>query len=435
MPPMPSVRAWCTFMTSAARPPVSPSTRVNSHSGRARSNAVIAALRGERDDGVGGVRRRCVDAPDVPGEVEVVIDRPAGRAHPSRRFDNPLTKDRDEPGRPFELRDERVPLGAVLEPGDADDGGPQRGIVLHVPRERIAVSHERAHCISLLTLPSLRFPLRRRLRRRSSPRATDGCRAGSRRRAPARGRRATARMRGRRSPSARSTCCSTRSTPAPVSSATSRSTGRSRSTMIGARPRLSSSTISNFGGTASARPIASICCSPPDNRPAGRSSRRSRAGKYRSARDRSEPCALPSRRFSATVSWKNSDRSSGTCARPDRAILWTGRCATLRPSTRTSPAMMGSSPDTVSSVVVLPAPFGPSSTTTSPPCTASERSRTTANAVVAGREPFDGRGERHVMAVRRRGSCRGTPRSRAGRGRRRPACPPRSGVRTRSTYR
>ena len=38
--------------------------------------------------------------------------------------------------------------------------------------------------------------------------------------------------------------------------------------MIGARPRLGSSHSSSFGRLISARAMASICCSPPDNVPA-----------------------------------------------------------------------------------------------------------------------------------------------------------------------
>ena len=37
--------------------------------------------------------------------------------------------------------------------------------------------------------------------------------------------------------------------------------------MSGARPRLISSTISTFGRVPSARPTASICCSPPGEQP------------------------------------------------------------------------------------------------------------------------------------------------------------------------
>ena len=69
--------------------------------------------------------------------------------------------------------------------------------------------------------------------------------------------------------------------------------------MIGASPRLISSTISSFGFVVSARAIASICCSPPESRPARRSSSRSRAGKYSSARSRSdEPFGRAEARFS-----------------------------------------------------------------------------------------------------------------------------------------
>ena len=47
--------------------------------------------------------------------------------------------------------------------------------------------------------------------------------------------------------------------------------------MTGARPRLSSSSSRSLGWRASARPTASICCSPPDSRP----QRRSRSGSQR----------------------------------------------------------------------------------------------------------------------------------------------------------
>ena len=43
--------------------------------------------------------------------------------------------------------------------------------------------------------------------------------------------------------------------------------GSSRSTITGARPRLISSTSRSRGALTSARPTASICCSPPDSRP------------------------------------------------------------------------------------------------------------------------------------------------------------------------
>lgn len=64
-----------------------------------------------------------------------------------------------------------------------------------------------------------------------------------------------------------------------VSAAIVRSTGSNRSTMMGARPKLISSTINNFGFTASALAIANICYSPPDSSPARRSIKPSSAGK------------------------------------------------------------------------------------------------------------------------------------------------------------
>ena len=65
-----------------------------------------------------------------------------------------------------------------------------------------------------------------------------------------------------------------------MSSATRRITGSSVSTMTGARPMLSSSTSSTFGSCISARPMASICCSPPERLPAATFTRRLRSGKY-----------------------------------------------------------------------------------------------------------------------------------------------------------
>jgi len=60
---MPSVSEWCTFMISAARPPISCSTRVNCHKGRARSKPLIASSRASSTTvasvaGVGALTRR-----------------------------------------------------------------------------------------------------------------------------------------------------------------------------------------------------------------------------------------------------------------------------------------------------------------------------------------------------------------------------------------
>ncbi len=51
------------------------------------------------------------------------------------------------------------------------------------------------------------------------------------------------------------------------------------STNSGARPMEGSSSSSSFGAPISARPIASICCSPPDSDPANCASRSRSRGK------------------------------------------------------------------------------------------------------------------------------------------------------------
>ena len=67
MPPTPSVRAWWSFMTSAARLAGSPSTRVNSHSGRSWSNELRPAARARSSTAAmppprcTRTRRRCSD--------------------------------------------------------------------------------------------------------------------------------------------------------------------------------------------------------------------------------------------------------------------------------------------------------------------------------------------------------------------------------------
>ena len=127
IPPSPSVSEWCSFMTNAARSSSSPSTRVNSQSGRVRSNAVIAAFRamaitvaGVRGAGA-PTRRRC------HGQVEVGVDGPTGRRETRRRLEDPLPELRDEPGRVLELRGEHVPIRRPVEPGDGDHRRSEHG--------------------------------------------------------------------------------------------------------------------------------------------------------------------------------------------------------------------------------------------------------------------------------------------------------------------
>jgi hypothetical protein len=61
--------------------------------------------------------------------------------------------------------------------------------------------------------------------------------------------------------------CSTTSIATP-DSCTCRMISKLRSTRIGASPIEGSSISSSFGWLISARPIATICCSPPDSVPA-----------------------------------------------------------------------------------------------------------------------------------------------------------------------
>ena len=66
------------------------------------------------------------------------------------------------------------------------------------------------------------------------------------------------------------------------------------------------------------------------------------------------------RRFSQTVSSPKRPRPSGTCATPSRATDSGERFAIERPSNTTSPVLR-TVPEIARSVVVLPAPFAPSS--------------------------------------------------------------------------
>jgi hypothetical protein len=100
----------------------------------------------------------------------------------------------------------------------------------------------------------------------------------------------------------------------------SRTMPSSCSTMVGARPRDSSSIMSSFGRAMKAWPRASICCSPPERLPAIWSSARAGSGRARATsrwpprrRSGSLRNSQPaSRRFSATVSVGNTPLPPGT---------------------------------------------------------------------------------------------------------------------------
>jgi hypothetical protein len=177
---------------------------------------------------------------------------------------------------------------------------------------------------------------------------------------------------------ARRACCSTRRTASPPRSAASRMAVSNRPTIRGARPSDSSSTSSALGSAASARASVSICCSPPESKPPRRRSSGSSSGKCRNAP--SMP-PRPSFRLSRVDKSEITDRSSGMYDRPPRAR----RCSGAErgwPRQNTWPAIGESRPTAARRVVVLPAPLGPKSATTSPGQTFSDTSR------MAERSPY-----------------------------------------------
>ena len=124
---------------------------------------------------------------------------------------------------------------------------------------------------------------------------------------------------GRRSPSARSTNCSMSSTVTPSSRACA-SDSNTRSTISGASPSDISSAMSSFGGAASTRARASICCSPPDSVPACWRRRSARTGNISIARSNASlRCAArdrePQLRPEVVASPRGAGRGCATRAR------------------------------------------------------------------------------------------------------------------------
>src|SRR5580658_6536293 len=169
-------------------------------------------------------------------------------------------------------------------------------------------------------------------------------------------------------------CCSTRRTATP-SSAAARSTSNSRRTIIGASPWDSSSARITSGFEASTRPTTSICCSPPETRPALTFRRRSSSGKCSNAICMSP---LPRRRFSSTERPLTTQRPSVINPSPCRTRRWRGR-VDAAPLTRTRPLNGLMAPANVMRVVVLPAPLRPARRTTCPAYTSRSMSRTAAS--------------------------------------------------------
>src|SRR5437867_807819 len=117
------------------------------------------------------------------------------------------------------------------------------------------------------------------------------------------------------------------------------------------------------------RPIASICCSPPESFVPWLARRSFRLGKSSNTCSTVRPPARTtggSKRFSWTFRLAKMPRSSGQNATPSRAIRDDVRAIVSAPSNRTEPLRRATIPMIDFSVVVLPAPLRPSSVTTSP---------------------------------------------------------------------
>src|SRR5262244_1040003 len=139
--------------------------------------------------------------------------------------------------------------------------------------------------------------------------------------------------------------------------------------MTGASPSVGSSSRSSRAPVRRIRPIASICCSPPESLVPWLRRRSLRFGNNSKMRSRLRPPARTlggSSRFSWTLRLAKIPRSSGQNARPSRAIRSLVRPISSFPSYRTEPVRRVTMPMIDLSVVVLPAPLRPSSVTTSP---------------------------------------------------------------------
>jgi len=171
--------------------------------------------------------------------------------------------------------------------------------------------------------------------------------------------------------------CSTTRTATPEA-CTDAMISKFRATSAGDRPIDGSSISRSFGRDISARPIATICCSPPDSVPASCARRSCSRGNRPYTRSKSSSSGSPRRstapssRFSLTVSAPNSRRFSGTIATPSLIRRGTGQLVTSSSPMDTRPDLGRTSPRIVFSVVDFPDALPPSRQTSSPGPTDSE---------------------------------------------------------------
>src|SRR5215510_13934744 len=142
--------------------------------------------------------------------------------------------------------------------------------------------------------------------------------------------------------------------------------------ITGASPSVGSSSSRSRAPVRRMRPIASICCSPPDNLVPWLVSRSWMFGNRSKMRSRVRPPGFTSGgsiKFSSTSRLAKMPRSSGQNAMPARAIASDERPIRSLPSKRTAPERLPTMPMIAFSVVVLPAPTSnvtPCSTCDSP---------------------------------------------------------------------
>src|SRR6185436_17772387 len=139
-------------------------------------------------------------------------------------------------------------------------------------------------------------------------------------------------------------------------------------TIWGASPSDGSSIKRTRGFDMSARPIASICCSPPESEPAiclPRSRSRGNSSETESSVHSigKSPCGFrpATARFSRTVRLRKTRRPCGTSATPSAAMASGVRPVTAFPCTVTEPRRGGRRPTVTCIVVDFPAPFRPRS--------------------------------------------------------------------------
>src|SRR5439155_1724801 len=138
---------------------------------------------------------------------------------------------------------------------------------------------------------------------------------------------------------------------------------------FGAIPRDGSSRTTSLGLLISARPMLTICCSPPLSLPALSLDLSLSLGKSLYTKSRVSSATrlarreyVPSLRLSSVESPGNSLLPSGQDAMPSSTLLNAGTSVISLPPKQTLPFQGLRRPLTVFSVVVFPAPFGPTIT-------------------------------------------------------------------------